>query len=873
MNAAAASLFALLAKTLPRSFRGRYGDDMRGHFEAELRESRDLASRVLYILAAYGDVLATAVRERLATIRGDLIFSRRSIRKNPGFAIVIVVTLALAIGANAAVFGVLRAVVLAPLPYPDSDRIAIVHGTTDGDLYSALSWPDMQDVERAHTAIATFGLSVGYSEAPILRRANRSIAVDQETVSPGFFDVFGLAPEIGRYFRSADARRGAEMTIVLSDQFWRKNFAADPAVVGRMITLSDTRYRVIGVAPAGLSSHDVWQTDSDAWIPITDAFAKQFPRDTRLFQAVVRIAPGRTIAATQRELKRVFATLRARYPVADRNCDVSLTPLLDDVVGPIGPTLFAIFWAVTGLLLIACANVANLMLGRASAREHEVSVRISLGAPRSRIVGQLLTETFVLVAIGGALGIGLAYAAIGLVVNSHADFIPRLDTVSIDRPTLCYTIALVTASTVLAGLVPALLLSRRDINVSLSGGGRSGPMGRGATLRSSLVVFEIACTLALVILGGLAIRNYAALVSAPLGFDANDISVIGPVQTVGSRYQTLTARTGFFRAVRSKVAALPGVADAAWAFNAPFVQTMMIQRFTLPGRPAVRSGVLSASSDFIDPDYFRLLKIPTIAGRTFDARDRDGTARVVVVNQAFVRAFLGGGNILGSQVRFGSFGDEKRSSTALPTIVGVVGDARQSYAQSPAPTIYEPIAQGGPYIAYLLVRRMPVGRPADYTATMLSVDPEMVAPDVTALATLMSQSAVRTRVTMQTLVALATVALALSIAGIFAVVSYGVTLRTHEFGIRMALGSSAARIHRDVVVRAMRVACVGIAAGTLLAAIVVRLVPLSLTTIAPLDPATFTTVIMLMTVATLVAALIPALRATRVDPTVALRSE
>jgi len=871
MNAAAVTLFALLTKALPQSFRGRYGNDMRVQFEAELREGDSFGSRLLYALTAYTDVIVTALGERLATIRADLVFSWRSIRKGPGFAIVIVVTLALAIGANAACFSVLRAVVLAPLPFPHAERIAVLQSVVDGKLGAGVSLPDLRDVEHAQTSIVATGIHVFYAISHVMRRNGRSIAVDAESVTPGFFDVFGLAPEAGRYFRDADARPGAAKTVVLSDHFWRKYLDADPAIVGRDIDLDGTQYRVIGITAAAFSPA-VGLNDYDAWTVLVASPSEAYARDAHIFDAVLRVAQGSTLSQTQRELDRISANLRARYPVADPKLDLRVTALLDDVVGDYGPTIVAIYWAVLGLLVIACANVVNLMLGRASAREYEIFVRVSLGAARSRIIAQLLTETFVLVAVGGALGVGLAYGAIALLLASHPDFIPRAQNISIDPFTLLFTAVVVIAATIVAGIVPAFTLSRRNLALPLSGAGRGGSMGRGATARATLVVFEIACTLALVILGALAIRNYAALVAVPLGFEAKDVTVIGPLQTTESRYQHPEERQRFYRAVRSKIAAMPGVVDTAWAFDAPFVYDIFELPFTTLGDFSRTTHGGSAQVNDIDPDYFRILQIPTLVGRTFDARDRDGSANTIVINDAFAKKYLVGRSPVGTRIRFGSLGQRTRPDASYE-VVGVVGDARRTYTVAPAPTFYRAFGKNTPYIGVLLVRAKPGTPAADYGRAFLSVDPTMVRPTVRTLRSMMDDSTARIRITMVTLATLALVALALSVAGVFAVVSYGVSLRTHEFGVRMALGSTAVRIHREVVLRSMRVACIGIAIGLVLAGLVVRAMPLTFTAIQPLDPATFACVIAIVALAALVAAFIPAWRATRVDPMTALRSE
>jgi len=631
---------------------------------------------------------------------------------------------------------------------------------------------------------------------------------------------------------------------------------------------------VIGIAPARLSPPGLGfaTTDADAWRVISEHDrSPSYSRGAHYLDGVARMRPGVSLAQTRVELETIFAGLRVRYPETDTHFGVGVSLVLDDLIGDIRPTLFAIFAAVAGVLAIACANVANLLLGRASARERELAVRLALGASRRRIVMQLLTETFALALVGGAIGIALAYAGVRAFVDARPQFVPRIEDVRVDTTALLYTLGLIVVVTFVAGLLPALALSRRHLATALQSAGRSGDASRGARGRTALVIFEIACTLALVAVAGLVVRSYGALTSRPLGFDPTGLVVVGEVQLSRNRYATQARRADFLRHALARMRAVPGVVDASWTFGGPFLGMQWSQEFRIVGTPAVATGGPTAQMNPIGPAYFEVLHEPLRLGRTFTDADREGARGVVIVNEAFARKYLVGRSPIGQLLDLGGLPGRSRSRSAV-TIVGVVADARESYARETPPTVYPAIAQSSPSIAYVVAKVAPgVAIAASLTQAISAVDPRMVRPLVAPLEDRLRESVARTRLTMQTLIALAVIALALSLAGIYAVVSYGVSQRTHEFGIRLALGANPTTIRRDVVFRAMRVATLGVASGLVLAALATQSLAITLYDVAPLDPLTFATVVTLVAGTALGAALVPAWRATRVDPIVALR--
>ena len=872
MDAILTALFRLVLTTTPHAFRSAYASSLIRDFDDGLHVRANASARVGYTASTLGDLIATTVDEHTANLRRDLAFALRSIVKTPGIAAVIIGTLALAIGANTAVFSVLRAVVLQPLPYPNSDRIVVITGQKDGAPFG-LSLPDFTDMHRSTRTLAKAAVLVDYTEEHVLEGHGDPRSVTLATVTPQYFDVFGISPQIGRYFVDRDAPAGGRAPIVISEHLWRSALQSDPRVVGSILRLEDVPYRVIGVAPARLSPPGVATAHFDVWRAIPETVASgAYNRGSHFFTGIARLRDDASIAGARADLDRTFSALRAKY-ADDLHFGVAIGLLIDDVVGNIRPTLVAIFIAVAGVLAIACANVANLMLGRANARERELTVRLALGAPRRRIVTQILTESFVLTTIGGVFGVLIANATVAAFVASRPTFVPRIEDVHVDAMTLLYTAGIVVVATVIAGIAPAVTFSRGDLAGALKTAGRSGDASAGARGRAALVVFEIAATLALVVVAGLVVRSYASLTSRPMGFESRNVAIVGPIQTSGSRFGTDASRNAFYTKTRDRARAIPGVVDAAWSFTAPFVQVQWNQSFEILGESAPVGSDSSARMNVVDGAYFSVLAIPLRTGRTFDERDRAGTSKSIIVNEAFVRTFLARREPLGTKILLGGASNHTKPR-AYATIVGIVADTRSSYAVPAAPTIFPSFGQAPPYIAELIVKT----RPGAFVDTALAqiitdVEPRFVRPSVASMATTMATSAARTRLTMQTLVVLAALALTLALSGIFAVVSYGVSQRTREFGIRMALGARPAAICRGVLARAMRVAVIGIIIGVIGAGFASRALTITLYDIQAIDPLTFACVIALVTVSVAIAALVPAWRATRVDPAIALRYE
>jgi len=866
-------MFGALAAACPPEFRNEYGATMRHDFGDRLRDarrSRGALGALAFALGAYADVLKTAAAERAAAVGRDVIFTARTLRKTPGFAAIVVLTLALAIGANATAFGILRAVVLAPLPYPDSGRLVALTGTKAGAPF-ALSLPDFRDLSartRSFAALAAFS-----PRSATITGRGEPVRVPGVTTTPGLFEALGVRPLLGRTFGPSDVRPGAARTVAISEAFWRSAFNAEPGVIGKPLVLDGAAFRVIGVMPGTLRQPDFDDRELEEesfWVPLDPNSTEQrFGRGAHYFSAVGRLQPGATLAHARAELDAAFAQLAVANPVEDRGFGVAVEPAYEAIVGDVRPLLIAIFVAVAGVLLVACANVANLLLSRAASRDREFAIRTAVGASRGRLVAQQLVETFIFAALGGALGSALAAVALRAFVAAHPAGLPRIDDVRFDAPAALYTFAAVVLCTLLAGALPAFALSSRGVADALKWSGRGGDASRGARARGILVVAEVALTLALVISSALELRSFLALTAQPLGFDPRGLQAAN-VQLPSDATSDARVRA-FLERVRERVAALPGVAAAAWCYSAPFTRRSFDLSFDFAGRRAGPGRQPSSQIDVVDENYFSTLGQRLLAGRGLRRSDM-GSERSVVVNESFAKRYFGGRNAVGGALLLGMSNDAGQKE--VTAIVGVVADARSSYGVAPVPSLYLPLGLIGTPNMLLLVRSHGDGiDAAALGAAFRAADPLVARPRVKSFAGYLADDTARTRLAAASLGALAFVALALSLAGIFAVVSYGVAQRTHEFGIRMALGARARHVVAGAAGSALRLVAAGVVLGLLVAAGATHLLSGQLYGVAPLDAPTFAAVCAALVLAALLAALVPATRATRVDPAVALRCE
>lgn len=865
-------IFHALLLVIPLDVRREYGPQMwrdvaRTHTEGERTYGR-FTSMWLFI-CAYGDLVAIGLRERCAVIFRDIVFALRSLRKTPLFTFVIIATVAVAIGANAAVFSVLHAVVLTPLPYGQPQNLVTIYSTSKLTPKLPSSLDDAEDI-RSQNRVFT-DVAFALRDSATLTGTGKPQALDGVNATWSAFDVLGIRPELGRFFKTGDEKLGGPEIVVISDRLWRATFGADASVIGRIIKLDALRCRVIGVAPprfqfplpsAGMFTPDYWA--------VVRPGPQDHGRGNHAFNLIARLRPGVSIAAANADVTRIAASLARRYPATNSDVGARVVSFTDEFIGGVRPLLIAAFAAVFGVVLIACANVANLLLSRGAARDRELAIRNAIGATRRRIVAQILTETFLLVTIGGVLGVALAVALVRSFIALDPPGIPRLDEIGIEGTVVTYTLAIVGLCVLVSGIVPALSLSRPHLVDALKVAGSGGDASRGARARNTFVILEIAVSVALVMTSGLIVRSFMTLANTPLGIATEDVHVAAFPGLPQARYGSVKLLNGYYRDSVARVQSIPGVRWAAWAASAPLVGRRGALVAAIEGHPRPVGQRDVVNVDIVGTEYFLALGIPLKTGRAFTDDDRVGSAPVVIVDEAFAGTYFNG-RAIGHWI---SPGASLEGPPPRRTIVGVVGNVRRSFAAAYEPNLYIPLAQfpfdGG---GSMLVRMRPgVHDDTAIAAAMTAPDPLLIAaPKIRTFQSYADGALARARLNAALLGFLGLVALFLATSGVYGVVSFGVAQRTKELGIRMALGAHGSAIVRNVLVRAARLLIVGILGGVALAGLAAELSRSLLFGVDTFDLATYAIVILVVAIAALLAALIPALRATRVDPVVALR--
>lgn len=866
------ALLTLLLFLCPREFRRAYGDAIRADFHDTVTEEyreHGLPGGLLRAAIVCSDVIVSGLGERAAMIWRDLVYAVRTLRRIPLFVAIVVGTLALAIAANAAVFSIVDGVLLKPLPYTDPQRLVRITQTDLTRTDGAISYPDFVDL-RTHTRSFADMTAVQVDNETLTGRS-QPIVLHGQSVTASYFAVFAVQPEMGRFFTPADERVHSPHTLVISDALYRSTFRAQPAIIGTTVYLNGDPYTIIGIAPAAFHGPATFGTEPSYWTGLQPT-ADDLDRGSDFLEAYGRLRPSVSMTLAQADVDALMASLARRYVDTNKHVGARLRSLDESVRGSVRPLLFGVFAAVAGVLLVACANVANLLLSRAATRERELAVRYAIGASRTRIVAQILTETLLFTLFGGVFGIVLAAVAVNEFVALRPPGIPRLDAITFDGTAAAFTFAAVVFCTLAAGLIPALSLSRLELGDALKAAGRGGDRSRGARARAVFVTSEIAITLALVIASGLVVRSFFALTNMPLGFDPHGVLSVYIANLPERAYKTDAQLIAFHRLALARASRIPGVIDTAWMATAPFSGRNYAVSFANPERPMPAGEHPSAGFNMVSASYFGTLHIPLLRGRLFDESDRVGTTPVIIVNERFAREFYGTTAVIGKRIKPELSVDG--AGEKLYTIVGVCADTRESYATPARPHLFFVDTQ----LAFtsdgiLLVRATPNVDRAALAAIVPALDPNLAPGNVAALDDDLVADAARARLSAIALGTLALIALFLSIAGIYAVVSYGVTQRTHEFGIRKALGARGRHVLRDVLLRAARLAALGILGGLVLAGFAARLVASQLYGVGVIDPPTYAAVVVILFAATLIAAIIPAVRAMRVDPIVALRYE
>lgn len=817
----------------------------------------------------------------------DLRFAVRTLRKSSGFTTVAVLTLALGIGANVATFSVVYAVLLRPLPFPHSEQLVRVfddlRGPNEQDV--GMSAPELWDLQDRSgifeeiSAVAAGNSAVGGGD--------RTVRAEALITSPDYFTLLGAKPEMGRVYTKQDAAPGFIEPVVISNGFWKRYYGSDSYIIGRKMRLDNDMYTVVGVMPAGFRHPGpTLDTDVEVWIA-TGFNGQPFPvppvRAQRFIPgAIARLKPGLTVAQAQSQLDGFVSEFSKVYPTeypAAAKWALRLVPVKEDLVGPQRTELFILLGAVGFVLLIACVNIANLLLARSSSRRREIAIRLTMGASRGRLITQLLTESTLLSAISGAVALVAVLLLKNAIVGLAPADIPRLSEVDISAGVLFFAFLLSLVSGALFGLVPALQAAKADQIENLREGSRGSGIGRRHTRASRvLVVSEVALSIVLLAGAGLLLRSFWRVLDVRPGFNPSHLNTVQiwiPISNnpANDPYSIEEKRADFLLDLDRRVAALPGVEQASISGNdtLPLNSGRNYSQFSIVGRARESERNPIADIAVVDAQYFGTMEVPLISGRNFTSLDTYKTQPVAVIDQTLERQYWKGENPVGQQLKFG-FG---RGVDGV-TIIGVVGDIKSDGLEAPSvPHIYVPLGQFAPVNAVVFLR-------SKVTAEQLgeavrheveSVNANVPVHSISSMDDIIARSMADRRFALELLGVFAAVALLLAAVGIYGVMSYSFSQRTHEVGVRVALGAQRPDILRMALGEGMRIVFIGLAMGLIGAAIVTRAFRSMLFSIAPGDPTTFLTVSAILASVAFLACYIPAQRATRVDPLTALREE
>ncbi len=809
------------------------------------------------------------------TLFKDIRYGLRSLLKHPGFTAIVVVTLAVGIGASAAIFSVVNTVLLRPLPYVRAERIvAIQELTQDGKRVQVtpanfLDWRAQNTVFDQLAAILT-------------RPANLALADQAERInlamtSANFFSVFGTEPEHGRFFIPADEQAGHAPIVVVSHGLWQRRFAGEASLVGKPITLDGVSYTVVGIAPAGFQYPD----KTEVWVPpfkLAPALNERMdPTQVRGFgmlAAVALLKPGVSLTQAASEMETITARLRQQYPDTNNRRFNRVVSLHTHLVGETGSMLLLLFGAVSFVLLIACANVANLLLASAATRQKEMAIRTALGASRLRVMKQLLTESLMLALVGGAIGLLLALWGVALITKLLPQDFPRAGEINLDWRVLGFTLVASVLTGILFGLAPALQISKTDVQESLKESGRGASSSRRHNrLRNLLIVGEVALSVVLLVGAGLLFRSFLQLQSVNTGFTSQQVLTL-QLSPAGSKYRRDADYISFYSQVMQRVSAIPGV-EAVGAINTLPLDKGPTAGFRIEGRPPLTVDKWpGANYRTVSTDYFRAMNIPVVQGRAFNERDTETAPLVMIINQALASHDFPNENPIGKRINLGN--TDPKGQPVWWQIVGVAANVRSlELREEAAPEFYLSSLQDAFSNMFVVVRTSvePTSVAASVRRAAAEVDKSAAVSDVKTMEHIVNDAVTQPRFNLFLLGLFSGIALLLSAAGIYGVTAYSVTQRTHEFGIRMALGAQVGDVLKLIIRQGMLLISVGIAVGLLASFALTRLLRTLLFGVSVTDPLTFVAITLLLSVVALVACYIPARRATKVDPLIALRYE
>ena len=803
----------------------------------------------------------------MGTTLRDMRHAVRLFWKRPGFTLVVVMTLALGIGANTILFSLVNSVLLNPLPYAAPERLVFVAVHREGEFYNGASFDDYKDFrERTRSFAQLAAVSpqwtltlTGVSEPQNLRGL---------FASSNLFAALGVAPARGRAFGAEEDRANAGRVVVISHGLWQRQFGGGADVLGKSLALDGEPHAIVGVMPAGFQFFD----EADLWVPLAHNPAIGRGRNVRLLSIFGRLGEGVTREQAESEIVSVAARLESEYAATNKGFSARLVPLHEHVTGDVRPTLLVLLAAVGLVLLIACANVANLTLARAASRRREFAVRAALGAGRFALTRQVLTESLLLGAAGGAVGLLLAVWGVDLLLSVGPENIPRRAEIGIDSRVLAFTSAVSLLTGALFGLAPALRASRAELGDALKSGARAGESPRSARLRSALVVSEVALSIMLVAGAGLLARSFVRLLDVNPGFRPDNLVSLGVILPQSS-YPRPEQRAEFYRRLEERLRALPGVESVGAVTRLPLHQAGNItSTLVVEGRPAPEGAPPEVDFRRASPDYFRTMGVPLVAGRAFVERDATDAQPVAVVNEAMARRHWPGESALGKRIKLGANPD----ASPWITVVGVVGNVRHLGLDSePRPEVYRHLLTSPPTSPVVVVSTNgdPRGLIPTLRGAVRELDRDLPAATARTMDEIIARSVAERRFLMALLGVFAAVALALAAVGIYGVVSNSVAQRTHEIGVRMALGATRGNVLRLVIAQGMTPALAGLALGLAGALALTRVMRGLLFGVGARDPVTLASAALLLAAVALLACYVPARRATRIDPMEALRHE
>ncbi len=846
---------------------------------ADLSDSQLLARelrRVEKQVTSDNMVLGSRRRNMIADLRQDLGYGLRMLRKNPGVTLVAVVTLALGIGANTAMFSVVNGVLLRPLPFGDPGRIVEFWETNPlkGWTQATVAPANLFDWQERNESFEDIGAYMG-SDSKEAGLANVFLTGDGEPerlrslyVTGNLLSVLGVSAAQGRTFTPEETFAGNHRVVVLSHDLWQRRFGGDPSIVDQTISINGANRTVIGVMPDGFYFPN---KEVDIWLPMgwEQARVAQLRRP-HFLRAIGRLKPGVSIDQARSEMTSIAAVLEGQYPDTNTRMGVGLGPLQEWIVGDSRPALLVFLAAVGLVLLIACANVSSLLLARAESRKKEIAIRVALGAGRWRIIRQLLSETVLLALLGGTVGLLLAVWAKKLLVSLGPRQIPRLQEINLDGAAFGFTLGITLLAALLAGLLPAWQVSRNELTSTLKEGQKGAGGSQRSRLRSLLVVAEIALSFMLVIGAGLLIKSFIRLVQVDPGIDPNNVLTL-KLDLPGSRYPESRQQAAFFEEVERRIAALPGVESVGATSCLPLDGYSWTGDATVEGR-SPEDYLRELRHKEITPGYFRTLKIPLLAGREYDQRDKGDSPPVAVVNEAFARWAFPNEDTLGRRVKF----SKPTIDSPWYSIIGVVrGEKQDGLDKEIRPEVYQVQGVNTQSRMRIVVRTSgdPMNLAGGVREEIRAVDRDLPPYDVKPMTEVLRASFAKQRFTVLLLGVFAALALGLAAIGIYGVIAYSVTQQTYEIGLRRALGAQSGDVLKLVGGQVVRLAVTGIGLGLAASVALTRLIASLLFDVSATDPATFAVVALLLGTVALLAASIPARRAVKVDPMVALRYE